>query len=122
VIGRQLERYLHYAVHGTPAPRGPRRDPRRGPARNWKYIAWIRTLHCAACGSTPAEAAHTGNDGGKSQKASDYTCVPLCHDCHAEYDNGQESKALFEEAAGIDMEALVRRFSALWFGHAAEVK
>jgi hypothetical protein len=113
--GRRLERWLHYAVHGTPAPRAPRRKARRGPARDRQYLAWIRTLPCAACGTTPAEAAHTGHDGGASQKASDYTCVPLCHECHAEYDNGQESKALFEEAAGIDMAAIVRERNREWF-------
>ena len=85
MFGRQLTRYLHFAIHGTSAPRSPRRHPRRGPARNWKYRAWMRTLPCAACGTTSGvEAAHTGDDGGLSQKASDYTCVPLCHECHAQ--------------------------------------
>jgi len=120
--GRQLERYLHYAIHGEPAPRAPRRKARRGPARNWRYLAWIRTLPCAACGTTPAQAAHTGDDGGGSQKASDYSCVPLCHECHAEYDNGQESKGLFEEASGVVMADLVRRLNHDWFAYAAEVK
>ena len=30
----------------------------------------------------PNEAAHTGIHGGMSMKASDYSCVPLCSDCH----------------------------------------
>jgi hypothetical protein len=55
----------------------------RSPARNHKYRAWIRTLPCACCGLEPAgEAAHTGSDGGMRQKASDYSCIPLCSDCH----------------------------------------
>jgi hypothetical protein len=83
----------------------------------------MRTLPCAACGTTSGvEAAHTGDDGGLSQKASDYTCVPLCHECHAEYDNGQESKALFEAAAGVDMRAIVRHLNHTWFAYAGEVK
>jgi len=32
------------------------------------------------CGSN--EAAHTGIGGGMSMKASDYSCVLLCSDCH----------------------------------------
>ena len=120
--GRQLERYLHFAVHGERALRAPRRQPRPGPARNWKYRAWIRTLPCAACESvTDIQAAHTGDDGGMSQKASDYSCVPLCPRCHAIYDNGKDS-GQFEQAAGIGMAAIVRRLNALWFRYAAEVK
>jgi hypothetical protein len=32
--------------------------------------------------SAPTEAVHTGIYGGMSVKASDYSCVPLCSDCH----------------------------------------
>lgn len=79
-------RYLYYQVHGEKPPRKPpQRSSGRGPARNWKYRAWIRTLPCLACGSTyEVEAAHTGADGGMRQKASDYSCIPLCSDCHTQ--------------------------------------
>ena len=71
-------RQIYYSVHGAPAPRRSPRAPRgRGPARSWRYRAWIRTLPCAACGhNRDIEAAHTGSDGGKAQKSSDYSCVP----------------------------------------------
>ena len=28
--------------------------------------------------------AHTGSDGGMRQKASDYSCIPLCANCHTQ--------------------------------------
>ena len=59
--------------------------PRRGPDRSSEYLAWIRTLGCAVCsrvsgGSTVIEAAHTNALGprGMSQKASDFSAIPLC--------------------------------------------
>lgn len=79
-------RWIYYQVHGTKPPRKPpQRSSGRGPARNWKYKTWIRSLPCVACGGTyDVEAAHTGADGGTSQKASDYSCIPLCSDCHTQ--------------------------------------
>jgi hypothetical protein len=78
-------RWLYYQVHGRKPARSPQRAARQysGPARNSKYKAWVRTLGCACCGSSyRVEAAHTGSDGGAKQKASDYSCIPLCWDCH----------------------------------------
>ena len=74
---------LVWLVLGRNLETKPRRVERRGPSRDSRYRAWIRTLPCAACSSRwLVEAAHTGSDGGTSQKASDYSCVPLCRDCH----------------------------------------
>ena len=122
-MSRNFERWLYRTVHGRPAPRASRTTPRRGPARNWRYCAWIRTLPCAACGTTlGVQAAHTGDDGGMSQKASDYSCVPLCFSCHREYDNGLRSKELFEQDHRIIMPELVRRLTHDWFAYSREVK
>src|SRR5690349_3856544 len=74
--------FLFYLVTGRKAPRSPRRARRRGPARDWRYKAWIRSLPCVACNTTRGvEAAHT-ETGGMAQKASDSTVVPLCALCH----------------------------------------
>lgn len=79
-------RWLYYQVHGVkPKRRSPRRSSSRGPARSWKFKAWIRQQACACCGSTyDVEAAHTGSDGGMAVKASDFSCIPLCTDCHTQ--------------------------------------
>lgn len=78
-------RWLFCQVWGEmPKRKAPkRRAGGRGPARSWKFKAWIRTLACACCGSTyRVEAAHTGSDGGAKQRASDFSCIPLCWECH----------------------------------------
>lgn len=119
----KLDRYAIWAITGRKV-RTPRRrrQTNRGPARNWKYRAWIRTQPCCCgCGREPSQAAHTQNNGTAS-KGSDYSCVPLYWECHAEYDNGMESKAAFEQARGISMAAIVRELNHAWFAHAAEVK
>lgn len=116
-----MERWVIYQITG----RRPRRMPRkrRGPPRNWKYRAWVRTLPCAVCGtSVGIQAAHTGDDGGMSMKASDYSCVPLCLTCHSEYDNGKVSGPAFERQNGIEMQRIVRRLNGLWFEFAGRVK
>jgi hypothetical protein len=109
---------LMYLVHGRkPRRRSPRRRAAgRGPIRDWKYRSWIRTLPCAACGSTHrVEAAHTGSDGGMRQKASDTSCVPLCHDCHQAAPVSYHRR---REEMGIDWEALVQRLQACYQGMA----
>ncbi len=101
------------------------RKPRRGPARDWKYRAWIRSLPCAACGCCQRiEAAHTGSDGGMSQKASDYSCVPLCADCHtaAPLAYHRIGRREFEHRHGLKFRSLVRQLNRAWFRYAGRVK
>jgi hypothetical protein len=114
-------RFLRYAVLGETA-RPPRRSPRRrrGPARNWKYKAWIRSLPSAVSGAGPCEAAHTGTDGGMSQKASDYSCVPLTAAEHRQYH--QLGRGGFEARYGVNCRDLVARLNHCWFAYAGEVK
>jgi hypothetical protein len=119
----QLLRWLMREIHNRKLPRkSPKRSNGRGPARNWKYRQWIRSLPCAACDRTPSQAAHTGDDGGMRQKASDYSCVPLCPEHHAEYDNGLVSGHAFEESYGLDFRALVTRLNRDWFQYSDRVK
>ena len=112
----RFSRNLYLAIHGTLPPRRLARKAKRGPARDTRYLAWIRTLRCAACGaSAPCEAAHTGRDGGKAIKASDYSAIPLCHRCHRtgvhSYHAGKVSFAAYW---CIDYDALVQKYNALW--------
>jgi len=116
-----LVRYLRYAVHGETVHRRRRRRNRRcRPARDWKYRAWIRSLPSAISGMTPCEAAHTGNDGGTSMKASDYSCIPLAWSEHAEYH--RIGRAAFELVHQINCRELVKRLNHDWFAYAREVK
>ena len=103
----------------------PRKAPKKAfsalgnkPARDWKYRAWIRSLPCTSCGLEPAgEAAHTGSDGGMKQKASDYSCVPLCRDCHTLSPHAYHriGKSAFEVVSNVDLAKLVKRLNRLWF-------
>lgn len=114
-----LVRWLRYAVHGEYShSRAPRRRPRRGPARNWKYRRWIRSLPSAVSGRPGCEASHTQNNG-TSSKGSDYSCVPLTHEEHREYDAGRD---LFEKRYGLCMAELVKRLNHDWFAYAGRVK
>lgn len=110
---KSLVRYLRYAVLGeTVHPRAARRKPRRGPARSAKYRAWIRTLPSAVSGAGPCEAAHTGDDGGMAQKASDYSCIPLTTEEHLEYHRfGRDA---FEQSYKVDCRLLVHGLMAAW--------
>ena len=121
------EKYCIWAVTGRKPERKPRRrSTGRGPARDWKYRAWIRTLPCAACGSHhQVEAAHTGSDGGMRQKSSDYSCIPLCIECHTMGRHAYHSAsgpAGLEQAYEFSIAATVRTLNHTWFAHASEVK
>jgi hypothetical protein len=55
---------------------------REKPARNERYLMFIRRHGCCACGSTRnVEAAHTGPHG-LGQKSADAATIPLCFHCH----------------------------------------
>lgn len=84
----------------------------------------MRSLPCACCGSTyRIEAAHTANDGGMAQKASDYSCIPLCNDCHqAAPDSYHRDREAFEARLESTVEVLVRRLNHCWFAYSQEVK
>lgn len=118
-----LGNWLLYAVHGAKAVRRPRRR-RRGPARSYKYKAWIRTLPCLVCGAQPSEAAHTGSDGGMSMRSSDYSCLPLCSEHHtmAPASYHQIGRARFEALHDIDCRAIVKRLTHDWFAYSGEIK
>ena len=121
MLGKALARYLRYAIHGeTTHTRAPRRPARRcKPARSWKYRAWIRSLPSVISGKMGCDAAHTGDDGGTAQKASDFTCVPLTRDEHDELHRGRRD---FEELHHVDLAALVERLNHDWFAYAGRVK
>jgi hypothetical protein len=89
----------------------------RGPARDERYRAWVRSLPCAACGIEPAgEAAHTGSDGGMQQKASDFSCIPLCRVCHTvgPYAYHRIGKKAFARRHALDIVTLTERLNASW--------
>jgi len=83
------------------------------PARNPKYLAWIRTQPCLVCGSTRwIEAAHTGPHG-LGQKSPDTSAVPLCAKHHR---TGNDSyhrlgPRKFGEVHNLDLQAIVRRLN-----------
>ena len=115
--GKQLESYLAWAVHGRRLPQRAMASTRKGPPRDEDYKAWIRTLPCVACGMEGrSEAAHTGADGGMSMKASDYSCVPLCADCHAGAPGAYHriGRREFERARGLCFADVVARLSEEW--------
>jgi hypothetical protein len=114
-------RWLYYQVHGEmPARRSPRRSTGRGPARAWKYKAWIRTLGCCCCGTSEGiEAAHTGSDGGTAQKSSDYSCIPLCTDCHtaapwSHHRDRQECERRIHMRTRMTVTKLTCMLNAMW--------
>ena len=113
----QLRSYLAWAIHGRKPQRRATSPMRKGPPRDEGYLAWIRTLPCTACDiAGRSEAAHTGTDGGMSQKASDYSCVPLCADCHTQAPGAfhRIGKRAFEERNGLSFTRMVERLNAQW--------
>jgi hypothetical protein len=116
--GFALRCWLTYEVLGKTIRKPPQQAATSGgPARDPTYRAWIRSLPCATCGIEPAgEAAHTGSDGGMKQKASDFSCIPLCRNCHTMGPNAYHrvGKKEFERRHKMDITRLVQRLAACW--------
>lgn len=82
------------------------------PARNEAYRRWIKRFPCLACGSTRmVDPAHTGPHG-ISQKASDYSCIPLCRTCHDAFDRAPRQ---FATERDWDMASIIQFWNHLWF-------
>ena len=118
----ELEVYLAHVVFGRKLPKreriGPRSGPpRKGPARDEDYKAWIRTLACCGCDAKEgSEAAHTGKDGGMAMKASDYSCVPLCADCHRRAAGAYHriGKRAFERSRHLNFAVVAAQLQREW--------
>lgn len=62
------------------------RDPATLPiVRSSVFLAYVRTLPCAACSSRNRVEAHHWGSRGKGRKATDAQAVPLCKRDHDEY-------------------------------------
>lgn len=91
----------------------------RKPARDAKYLAWIRTLDCAVlfCDQrrfpnmmlSVTEAAHVGKVRGLGQKCSDYEAIPLCRYHHREQHRLQKR---FWVVYSLDREAIISALRA----------
>jgi hypothetical protein len=83
------------------------------PARNSKYLAWIRTQPCVVCGAERwIEAAHTGPHG-LGQKSPDTSAIPLCTTHHR---TGSDSyhklgPRRFAAVHNLDIPEIVRRLN-----------
>lgn len=62
------------------------------PARSPAYLAFVRQLSCAICGSLPPNDPHHVGKHGMGQKTDDYRTVPICRRCHDEAHNGRIDK------------------------------
>lgn len=104
----------------VPRPSAPARDPR--------YLAFVRAHPCCACRRTKTiEAHHWARGRGVGQKVSDLRTVPLCEDCHRHYhDHGalprldaRTTRELFTERQVALLEEWVLRERAHGGAHAS---
>ena len=122
LTGQPLCDWLAWAVLNRKPVRCASTPGRKGPPRDEDYKAWIRTLPCVACGiEGRSEAAHTGSDGGMSIKASDYSCVPLCSDCHTQAPGAYHSvgKRAFEDRHDLCFLRIVAQLNREWLARCA---
>ncbi len=102
---------LGYLVHDRATfTRKPRRKPRRGTHKDWRYRAWIRMKPCACGCGRHSDAAHTGQHA-YGQKAPDWTCIPLYRVCHQEFDS---NPSRFAALHGFNPYTLVAEYNAEW--------
>ena len=83
------------------------------PARDSRYLQWIRAQPCAISGcrhKERIEANHTG-PRGLSQKADDRQAIPLCGYHHRLYHD--LGRARFETRFGLDINALIAHLNTV---------
>ena len=83
------------------------------PARNPKYLAWIRTRPCVVCGASRGiEASHTGSHG-LGQKSPDTSAIPLCAKHHRTGDDSYHKLGprKFSQVHRLNIPEIVRSLS-----------
>lgn len=89
--------------------------PRLKPYRSRAWLANVHEIEsCVLCGKSGVQAAHSNQERGMSQKASDCLTAALCPECHGEIDNGRdmnrdERRARMNEAIVRTLDQLARR-------------
>lgn len=82
----------------------------RQPARDRKYLNWVKTKPCIRDGKPSDDPHHIfGSTMGsnKHSKSSDYHVVPVCRECHNYYEaNPRENWALVPEVFRLMTEYL----------------
>ncbi len=94
-----------------------RSKPRRGPVKDAKYLAWLRTLPCCVCSSISelqngkTEAAHVGSRG-LGQKCNDREALPICSYDHREgMFAAHRMGNKFWTHHGLDRDALIAEYN-----------
>lgn len=69
--------------------------------RDNKRLEQVRSLPCCVCGMGPRSQAAHSNFGihgkGKGIKADDRYTIPLCHSCHASFDQNLSQQTRQEQ-------------------------
>ena len=80
-----------------------------------KYLAVVKELSCGVCG------AHGPSDAHHIEQGLQYTCIPLCRDCHQGGHNGIHGrKAIWNTLKKTELNVLndtIKRLLALgsWY-------
>ncbi len=84
---------------------------RHKPVRDEVYRQFVKRMPCAACLKTwGIDPAHTGPHG-IGQKACDLSCIPLCRQCHDDYD---AAPMKFAARKKLDVPALILKLNRFY--------
>ena len=82
------------------------------PARDKAYMRWVKQWPCIVCKTRwNIEPSHTGPHG-ISTKASDYSCIALCHKHHQELH--QIGPVRFQAGHFLDFSEIRAMYRAIW--------
>lgn len=84
-----------------------------------EYREWIRSQPCIVRDRTGDDVdPHHAIEGPQGSKASDYTCLPLCHDLHEELHGPNMSRAAFEQKYDVDIwREIANHITRFFTGH-----
>jgi len=98
---------MHQAFQVAPGPIYSAEKPVRSRA----YMQFIKRFPCLVCGKKwGIDPCHTGPHA-YGEKASDYTCIPLCRKHHEEFDSAPET---FARKHHLNIPALICGFLRRW--------
>lgn len=79
-------------------------------AKERRHLALIKEMECSLCG------AHPPNDAHHIRQHRQYLCIPLCKDCHTNYNGIHGTKALWRIKKFDELDALNETIKRLMNG------
>lgn len=83
-----------------------------------RHMARVAELPCCVCGAIPVEVHHVLEGRTPGRRSSDWTVIPVCHECHLGKEGIHGGRLLWKLAKQDELKALGETLETIYGGRA----